>query len=100
MRATLVLAALALLVPFTANADEAERGRALALRWCTACHVVAPDRAGGDVGPAFETLTRRSEDGLRAWLFAPHPPMPDLNLTAGEIDAILAYIRTLRSATD
>ena len=75
---------------------EAERGRELALRWCTQCHVIAPDEPGGDAGPAFTTLmAERSEPGLRAWLFQPHPPMPDLDLSGDEIDAILAYIRTL-----
>lgn len=77
-------------------ADDAARGEALALRWCTDCHVVASDEPGGDAGPAFQTLSlERTEPGLRAWLFQPHPPMPDLNLTADEVDAIMAYIRSL-----
>lgn len=91
-----MLLALALGPPAAALADEADRGRELALRWCSACHVVAADEPGGDAGPAFETLlVERTEPGLRAWLFQPHPPMPDLNLTGDEIDAILAYVRSL-----
>lgn len=82
--------------PALAGNGEAERGQALAVRWCTGCHVVGPDEPGGDMGPAFQTLrAKRTEPALRSWLFEPHPPMPDLNLTAGEIDAILAYIRSL-----
>lgn len=96
MRPTTILAAaLVSGAPLLAQADEAERGRELAIRWCTACHVVAPDEPGGDVGPAFETLVERSQPGLRAWLFDPHPPMPNLNLSPSEIDAILDYIATL-----
>lgn len=77
-----------------------ERGEALALRWCTACHVVSENEPGGDAGPAFTALMRndtRSEFDLREWLFQPHPPMPDLNLTAEEIDDLIAYIRTVQN---
>lgn len=98
MRALAVLG-LALIPGLAAAADmnpQAERGRELALRWCTECHVIAPDAPGGDAGPAFTSFRAAlSEPGLRAWLFQPHPPMPDLNLSGDEIDAILAYIRTL-----
>lgn len=91
-----VLAAALVLLPAAASAQQAERGRELALHWCVDCHVVAPGVAGGDAGPSFASMqARRSEPGLRAWLFQPHPPMPDLLLTADEIDALLAYIRTL-----
>lgn len=95
---TLILALAASLPAISAlAANDAERGRELAVRWCTECHIVAPDEAGGDAGPPFEVLSKaRTEPGLRAWLFEPHPPMPDLNLTADEIEAILAYIDTLR----
>ena len=83
------------------SAADAERGAELARRWCTPCHVVAPDEAGGDAGPSFMAMRAgRTEPGLRAWLFQPHPPMPDLNLTADEIDAILAYIRALPAPVD
>lgn len=90
--ATLALA----LLPVVAGAGETDVGRELALRWCTACHIVAPNEPGGDAGPAFDTLTgERTEAALRAWLFEPHPPMPDLKLTAREIDALVAYIGSL-----
>ncbi|HUF56609.1 MAG TPA: cytochrome c [Thermohalobaculum sp.] len=90
---TLTLALAGLAAPAAA---DAERGAELARRWCTPCHVVAADEPGGDAGPSFMAMRAgRSEPGLRAWLFQPHPPMPDLALTAAEIDAILAYIRAL-----
>ncbi len=79
------------------EARQAERGRELAVRWCSDCHVVARGEPGGDIGPAFPSLNdERTEPGLRAWLFQPHPPMPDLHLGAEEVDALMAYVRTLK----
>lgn len=87
-----------LVAPGVAAADAVEQGRTLALHWCTGCHLVEADQPGGDAGPPFASLaTTRSESALRAWLFEPHPPMPDLQLTAAEIDAILAYLRSFEN---
>lgn len=82
-----------------AAAEDAERGRALAESWCASCHVVAPDGAGGDIGPAFETVANREGQtlgGIAAWLFEPHPPMPDLQLSPAEFRDLAAYIMSLR----
>ena len=78
---------------------EAEEGRRLAMQWCTLCHIVAPGQAGSDAAPTFDSIANRaeySEDGLRAWLADPHPPMPNLNLSRSEIEHIIAYLRSLR----
>jgi mono/diheme cytochrome c family protein len=79
-------------------ADPAE-GRRLARQWCTSCHIVAPGTSGSDAARPFESVAKDpnfTEDGLRAWLADPHPPMPNLNLSRAEIDAIVAYIESLR----
>jgi mono/diheme cytochrome c family protein len=79
---------------------DANRGHDLALRWCVACHVVAPDAPGGDAGPTFASVATRpgqSEQGIRNWLADPHPPMPDLNLATTEFDDLAAYIMSLRN---
>ncbi len=96
-----VLGAMALIVwgSASASAQDAERGRALAEAWCTSCHVVAPNKAGGDVGPAFETVANREGQtlgGIMAWLFEPHPPMPDLQLSPADFRDLAAYIMSLR----
>jgi mono/diheme cytochrome c family protein len=93
--------AAALIVAGTAaaSAEDAERGRQLAEAWCTSCHVVAPNEAGGDAGPAFETVANREGQtlgGIMAWLFEPHPPMPDLKLSPAEYRDLAAYIMSLR----
>jgi len=79
-----------------ARADEVDRGRELALRWCVNCHIVAADAAGGDAGPPFAALSGLSRDRLRNWLSEPHPPMPDLHLAAAEFDDLAAYILSLQ----
>jgi cytochrome c len=62
---------------------DAEVGKELVQRWCTSCHVVDDEGHGVDAGPALPALLRdgqRTEDELRGWLAAPHPPMPDFDL--------------------
>jgi mono/diheme cytochrome c family protein len=99
MRAILLLSAVLLAGAPTAYAGDVERGRALSLRWCVSCHVVAPDTTGSDAGPAFASLASlpgQSEQALRNWLAEPHPPMPELDLTAAEFDDLAVYIMSLK----
>jgi mono/diheme cytochrome c family protein len=96
-----LLGATALIVSGTAiaSAEDAERGRALAEAWCSGCHVVAPDAPGGDVGPAFAAVANREGQtlgGTMAWLFAPHPPMPDLQLSPADFRDLAVHIMSLR----
>jgi len=79
-------------------AGDAAKGHALASTWCANCHVVADDGQGKDVAPPFPEVARRgAPDQLsaRAFLEAPHPPMPDLNLSRQEIDDVVAYLNSL-----
>lgn len=98
----LVIAAAALVAAGTAGgawAQDAERGRLLAERWCVDCHVIGPDTAGGDIGPAFGTVANRDGQtmgAITAWLFEPHPPMPDLLLSPAEFRDLAAYVMSLR----
>lgn len=81
-----------------AQAADAAAGRRLAERWCTACHVVENRSGGTDAVPTLSSIARdpgRGPDWVRRWLSAPHPPMPDLNLSRNEIDDITAYLQTL-----
>jgi len=99
MRAILLLSAVLLAGTQTTYAGDVERGRALSLRWCVSCHVVAPDTIGGDAGPAFAGLASRpgqTEQAFRNWLADPHPPMPDLGLAVTEFDDIASYIVSLK----
>jgi mono/diheme cytochrome c family protein len=82
-----------------AAADDGARGRALAERWCVGCHVIAPEATGGDIGPSFASVANREGQtlgGITAWLFEPHPPMPDLQLSPAEFNDLAAYIMSLQ----
>lgn len=93
-------AAMVFVVAGDALADaDAERGRALAQRWCVSCHVVGPDQAGGDAGPSFVSVANREDQAvieIENWLADPHPPMPDLGLAAPEYEDLAAYIMSLK----
>jgi mono/diheme cytochrome c family protein len=83
--------------PARAQGDP-EVGAELAQRWCTSCHVVDHAGHGADAGPALPALLgdgQRTEDELRGWLAAPHPPMPDFDLSRQEIEDIVAYLASL-----
>ena len=95
------------LMSFFAMADvtqaaDAESGRSIADRWCTACHLTSDSNAdsrvvrGTDAVPTLASIARdpnRSPNWLRQWLTFPHPPMPDLNLSRSEIDDVVAYLQ-------
>jgi cytochrome c2 len=84
-------------LPVCALAADAERGEIIAKRWCAACHLVSSDqtRANSDA-PSFSSIARKkSTEKLTAFLTDPHPKMPDMNLTRGEIADIVAYIKSL-----
>ena len=83
-----------------AGASDPVTGRALAMDLCSGCHLVAAGQPGpvSDGVPAFATLARNAsltDEDLRGFIMNPHPPMPRVSLTATELDAIVAYIRSL-----
>lgn len=84
-----------------AYAGDAGAGRVLARAWCAQCHVVEADQAeASDVAPPFAQVANdpaKSKLGIAAWLAAPHPPMPNLNLSQVQIDDLVAYIETLKT---
>jgi mono/diheme cytochrome c family protein len=79
-----------------AAAADAPHGEALAKRWCAACHVVGRQQARGSTqAPPFSEIAKTP--GLDAgkialFLLAPHPRMPDMNLSRGEAADLAAYI--------
>lgn len=80
-------------------AADAAAGARLVNQWCVACHATDRSRAAADAAPSLQTIAERrggSPGWLRAWLAAPHPPMPNLTLSNREIDDIVAHLQTLR----
>ncbi len=83
--------------PIIAVVLDVQTGRQLAERWCSGCHVVeAYSRV--DQTPSFETIAKdplKTSEWLRAWLMTPHSTMPDLTLSRSEVEAIIAYLKSL-----
>jgi mono/diheme cytochrome c family protein len=96
----ILVLALAMVWTRPAAAFEAEAGRLLAERWCSACHSIEPS-SGVDQAPTFEAIARdpsKKSDWVRAWLMTPHPAMPDMTLSRAEVEAIIAYLQSLGDA--
>jgi len=98
----LLLAALIVLtLASPAWAGDAAVGHALAQRWCASCHAVEPAASQvNDVAPSFDAIASTSGQNqakLYAWVRAPHPAMPDFQLSRQNIDDIVTYIQSLRT---
>lgn len=82
-------------------AADADHGKTLALRWCSACHLVANDQEKVSEAPApsFFDVAKApgfSEEALTTFLSDPHPPMPNMTLSNGEISDLARYISSLK----
>lgn len=80
------------------SAQDVQRGHQIAERWCSSCHAVDKDSVSRTEVPSFTDIAAKHHDDqkwLRAWLMAPHPSMPDMNLSRTEIDDVVAYLKTL-----
>ena len=101
-RIVMVMALLALVGAPALAASRSEQGKAIAERWCAACHQVSPEQttASADV-PSFMTIaqmraTPSALAALQGFLADPHPVMPDMSLTRQEIRDLVAYIGSLK----
>ena len=98
------VAALMALIPMTTTGllawagGDRDAGSSLVHKWCSGCHVVDSSGEGTDAAPSFQIIAQdhgEDQTWLRAWLVAPHPTMPDFNLSRDEIDGIVAYLSGL-----
>jgi mono/diheme cytochrome c family protein len=86
-----------------AVAADSMNGQRLAVRICTACHLVLPGQQQAlDAAPTFAQIAASQdldERALKTFLANPaHSRMPNLSLTRSEIADLVAYIRTLAPA--
>ncbi len=103
---TAMISALMLSVSWPAGvrAGEAEdiaKGRQLATTLCAQCHLnEGQGEKQGPMGvPGFVAVANRPDQtygGVVRWLKAVPPMMPDHHLTLDEIDALAAFIMSLR----
>ena len=87
-------------VPGNGPTRDADHGRTLVDRWCVSCHLVGIDQkqATTDV-PPFATVAKKpgfDNAKLAFFLLAPHPKMPDMQLSRDEASVFAAYIATLK----
>lgn len=85
----------------TARAQDRAMGQRIAVDWCSSCHAVDGARRASDAAPTFSAIANQPDlaaSFLRAWLIDPHPPMPKLDLPRIDIDDLIAYILSLRTA--
>ena len=90
-----------LLMQQNAFAADADQGKAIAERWCSACHVVGPEQktTSNDQAPPFASIVRKpdfDEGRLALLLLSPHPNMPKLALSRFEVADLVEYMRTLK----
>jgi mono/diheme cytochrome c family protein len=93
------VAALAFMVCGTpGSAADAGRGRQLAGRVCSVCHVVtAGQQPGVPNAPSFQSIARSPQFRAKRakLLWEKHGTMPNFALTAEEAEDVTAYIRSL-----
>jgi len=93
--------------------DRVAEGRRLVAQvGCTGCHVipgaqppygsVGPSLAGFGAKPTIAGVVPNTRDNLASWLvnparLKPGTLMPGARLTPAEVDAIVAYLETLKS---
>lgn len=86
------------LAPAPAHAGDGAAGLAFVSRWCGVCHSVERAPANRGLALPFMALAERGGgDGawFRAWLSAPHPTLTIPNLSATDIDNVVAYLKVL-----
>jgi len=98
----IALVVFALVVPALAQDQDAipnaARGQALARRWCAACHLVQLRLTTIDP-PTFTAIANdpgKTPDHLRVFFVSPHKDMPPIQLTAQQIEDLLAYFGSLK----
>ncbi|WP_336490995.1 c-type cytochrome [Methylobacterium nigriterrae] len=81
---------------------HAQRGYAFLQANCARCHAVG--RAGGSPlaeAPPFRTLHERYPvenlaEALAEGITTGHPSMPEFSLDPGQVDDVIAYLKTLK----
>lgn len=88
--------------PPPSYAQNVKDGQALAERLCRSCHVVGNQPAStAEAGiPSFKAIANKpgqTAAHIRGVLIAPHPPMPDVQLSRAEMDRLIAFIDSQRA---
>lgn len=88
--------------PELGRAADPARGQEVAVRWCSACHVVTPGATPRPEQIAAPTFAGLAADAAKDHAFLVrfmddvHPPMPTYRLFPEERRDLIAYLETLR----
>jgi mono/diheme cytochrome c family protein len=99
--ASLAIVLLAALTPVTL-AQDVKRGETLLTRDCSRCHAVGRTGDSPRQGaPAFRTLGKRYpidslEEALGEGIMSGHPDMPEFKFDAGDVGAIIVYLKSIQ----
>jgi mono/diheme cytochrome c family protein len=88
-----------------AQGDQAviKRGETLMTRHCASCHAVGVnDSSPRAEAPPFRTLSSRYpidalEEALGEGMVSGHPDMPELQFSATDVGAIIAYLKSIQT---
>ena len=84
------------------DAAQLKRGEELLQRDCSRCHAVGRTGTSSHAGaPAFRTLSQRYpidslEEALAEGIVSGHPDMPEFSFDAGDVGAIIAYLKSIQ----
>jgi mono/diheme cytochrome c family protein len=82
------------------QAADARQGETLAKRWCADCHAVSREQVSATTqAPPFSEIAKADKfdaASVALFLLAPHPRMPDMNLSRSEAADLAAYIGAQR----
>ena len=89
------------LTPATAASPKEQRGKTFALNNCAKCHSI--DKVSPSplkIAPPFRTLHKRYaveslQEALAEGIVTGHPSMPEFALPPDQIDAVIAYLKSL-----
>jgi hypothetical protein len=85
--------------PMTGEPDP-ERGKGLAQRLCSNCHLVTSEQTHANVDiPSFREIANKlgqTDGSIMAKILIPKHPMPVIPATNSELNDLTAYIMTLR----
>ena len=96
------VAAVAAISAFAQQGTPERRGEAILAKNCSMCHAMGRSgRSPHPVAPPFRTLSRRYplealEEALGEGLMTGHPDMPEFVFPPHQINAIIAYLRSIQ----
>jgi mono/diheme cytochrome c family protein len=77
-------------------------GKELVVKYCARCHAIGLGASPHRGAPPFRTLAHRYpiewlEEALGEGIVTGHPHMPEFRFSAGDVGAIIAYLKSVQT---